>query len=328
MTITAKKTLQYIVKLITPRPEVITEEAYNTQTIPLAFDLSSQQSIDLWQDFVDNSGSTITFFDFCTYKIVQLCEFMHEKFSDPTHFEKNILSSSQPYVFDNESSIQTIDKDSFEADLCILREKYPESAIAGVYNPLRSHAESKYGESSIPADIQLILSNLNAQLLGVAATKFDAILESCTFLTYYKKELDASIERVNQQKIQMKAQELEEEDSDDDVDDYCGSDDETDCYDCYEQFGEPVFIDGFLCDLKPVIFNDPVCDQVRRAGSKVYFGREIDSVTEAEAKNLRKLSMKIIKLKNSISGDGFYWIQCPENPLKLEQLIDIINNGI
>jgi hypothetical protein len=322
MTIPERKTLQYIVQLINPKPEAITENTYNTQTIPLAFDLSSEQSLKLWEVFVGCTGATITFFDFCTYKIVQLCQFMPEKFNDPTHFDYNILADSSTYIFAGEDSTQIVGKDSFEADLSMLRQKYPESAIAGIYDPLKRHAESKYGEH-IPADIQLVLSNLNAQMFGVATTKFDAVLESCPFLVYYKKELDASIERVNQQKNQIKIQEQEEDDLDED-DDF---DEDTDCDDNDETI-EPVFIDGFLCDLKPVVKDIPVHDAVRRTGVKIYFGRYENTVPETEAKNYRKLSMKVIKLNYTTPDGGFYWVRCPENAIMQEQLIDIIENGI
>jgi len=326
MTIPERKTLQYITQLIKPNPDAITENTYNTQTIPLAFDLSSEQSLKLWEDFVGCTGATITFFDFCTCKIVQLCQFMPEKFNDPTHFDYNILANSSTYIFADEEGMKIVGKVSFEEDLCILREKYPESAIAGIYNPLNSHAESKYTESSIPADIQLTLSNLNAQMFGAATTKFDAVLENCPFLVYYKKELDAAIERVNQQN-QIKVQDQEEDylDEDDDFDEDTDCDDNDDNHESVE----PVFIDGFLCDLKPVfVVNSPVHDAVRRTGVKIYFGRYENTVPETEAKNYRKLSMKVIKLKTEISGGGFYWVRCPENAIMEEQLIDIIENGI
>ena len=184
---TSRKTLQYITKLIVPRPQAVTEEACNTQTVPIAFNLNGKQTFDLWERFVDLSKATITFFDFSTIKLVQLCEFMSERFQDKYVFEINILNTTDAYVFAGEESVQRVDKASFDRDIAHLRQKYPDSVIAGSYNPLESHATESEGDE-IPATIQLKIIELNRILFDDSNHKFDFVLENFTSILHCKKE--------------------------------------------------------------------------------------------------------------------------------------------
>jgi hypothetical protein len=316
---TSRKTLQYITKLIVPRPQAVTEEACNTQTVPIAFNLSSEQTFDLWERFVDLSKSTIAFFDFSTIKLVQLCEFMSERFENKYVFEVNILNTTDAYVFAGEESVQSVDKVSFDRDLAQLRQKYPDSAIAGSYNPLASHATAIF-RSEIPAIIQLKIIELNRALFNDSDHKFNFVLENFTSILHCKKELDVCIES-------MKS-DLEYDEADDDEDELDEnsdqSDDDEDDLD-YDDKTHPTFVEGFLCDLKPVFSGSAVCADLRRAGFKVYFGRPAGTVEEEKAKNYRKLSMTIMKVEETVEGGGFYWVQCPNDSRQVKAIQDIVD---
>jgi hypothetical protein len=237
---------------------------------------------------------------------------MHERFDDETLFERNILSKVSPYVFAGENTLQPVNKSSFDVDIATLRQKYPESAIAGVYNPLRSYAEGKYTGSDIPAIVQITITNLNRVLFNNSDSKFNFVLENFTPILHCRKELDTCI--ANEKSGQ--------ENTEDEEDDYGDYDDD---YDENVDEISPIFVEGFLCDLKPVEYSTAVLDGLRRLGHKIYFGLDADSVLESEAKNYRKLSMKIIKLKNTISGGGFYWVRCPEDAELVDEILDVIS---
>ena len=310
---TSRKTLQYITKLIVPRPQAVTEEACNTQTVPIAFNLNGKQTFDLWERFVDLSKATITFFDFSTIKLVQLCEFMSERFQDKYVFEINILNTTDAYVFAGEDSVQRVDKASFDRDIADLRQKYPDSAIAGSYNPLESHATENEGDE-IPAIIQLKIIELNRILFDDSNHKFDFVLENFTSILHCKKELDICI-------ASMKSDlETDEDELDENSDQ---SDDDEDDLD-YDKT-HPTFVEGFLCNLKPVFSGSAVCTDLRRAGFKVYFGRPAGTVGEEEAKHYRKLSMTIMKVEETVEGGGFYWVQCPNDARQVKAIQDIVD---
>jgi len=315
---TSRKTLQYITKLIVPRPQAVTEEACNTQTVPIAFNLNSEQTFDLWERFVDLSKATITFFDFSTIKLVQLCEFMSERFQNEYIFQRNILNITDAYVFAGEESVQRVDKASFDRDIAQLRQKYPDSLIAGSYNPLTSYAGAIF-TSEIPAIIQLKIIELNRILFNDSNHKFDFVLENFTSILHCKKELDTCI-------ASMKS-DLEYDEADDDEDELDEnsdqSDDDEDDLD-YDKT-HPTFVEGFLCNLKPVFSGSAVCTDLRRAGFKVYFGRPAGTVGEEEAKNYRKLSMTIMKVEETVEGGGFYWVQCPNDSRQVEAIQDIVD---
>lgn len=314
MTNKAKITLKYIANLIIPKPAVIAEEQCSTQTIPIAFKLNSEQTNDLWQKFVEKSKSTITFFDFSTIKIIQLCEFMDEKFDSSTLFYSNILSNADEYSFDEKATEPTASKATFNFDISALRQKYPESVIAGVYNPLSTHAKNRYFGSDIPANVQLSIARLNNILFQDGETKFDILLQNFTPILLCMKEIDACI--ANEKKYNHK--------EDCDNEEECDGEDEYDDENESESEVIPVFVDGFFSDLVPTSFDADVCHQIRRAGHKIYFGRYADTIQPDEMKKYQKLSMKIIKLKDTIEGGGFYWVRCPNDPAKIDEINDIL----
>jgi len=316
---TSRKTLQYITKLIFPRSQAITEEACNTQTIPIAFNLSSEQTFDLWEMFVELSGAKITFFDFSTIKLVQLCEFMSERFQDEHIFQKNILNTVTAYVFAGEDSAQCVDKASFDRDIAQLRQKYPDSAIAGSYNPLALHAMWKVGDE-IPAILQLKIIELNRVLFNDSNHKFNFVLENFTPILHCKKELDTCILSM---KSGLEDDEVDEEDEDELDENSDQLDDEEEDLDYSKT--HPIFVEGFLGKLNPVFSGSAVCTDLRRAGFKVYFGRPAETVGEEEAKNYQKLSMNIMKVEETVEGGGFYWVPCPDNPIKIKAIQDIVN---
>jgi len=311
---TSRKTLQYITKLIIPRSHAITEEACSTQTIPIAFNLSSEQTFDLWEMFIEISGAKITFFDFSTIKLVQLCEFMSERFQDEHIFQKNILNTTTAYVFAGEDSAQCVDKASFDRDIAELRQKYPDSAIAGSYNPLESHAAGKVG-NEIPAILQLKIIELNRVLFNDSNHKFNFVLENFTSILHCKKELDTCIAQMTGDNTEDDEDELDEnsdqlDDEEEDLD--------------YDKT-HPIFVEGFWGKLDPVFSGSAVCTDLRRAGFKVYFGRPAETVGEEEAKNYQKLSMTIMKVEETVEGGGFYWVPCPNDPIKIKAIQEIVN---
>lgn len=316
---TSRKTLQYITKLIVPSPQAITEEACNTQTVPIAFNLNSEKTFELWERFVNLSRSKITFFDFSTIKLVQLCDFMSERFENQSIFETNILNTTTPYVFAGEHEVQSVNKTSFDSDIAQLRQKYPDSAIAGVYDPLVSYAKVVCG-GEIPAIIQLKIIELNRVLFNNSNHKFDFVIENFTSILHCKKELDICISSI---KSDSENSEVDPDDEDE-LDENC---DQSDDYEDELDYDKthPTFVDGFLCDLKPVFTGSAVCTDLRRAGFKVYFGIPAGTLHEEEAKNYRKLSMKIMKVEETVENGGFYWVQCPSDPLKIKAIQDIVD---